>query len=241
MKLMSQALVIEKQRLQRKIEAITDIQSRVSILVAQKTTADEVFPPPALAHLEQRRQLLQQKVRDLFEELRAKAQYETLTKIIELKKRLEELNAHVLDILRRSQESLLALNKTRLQMVVGQVITERLARQTKDFEEINRDIQEGIQATVECYQEMERVVEGAYTKAITHVPVAGTPATTVAAPKEDAAMVDLCDSDSEEMGEESSTFIESREEKINGNSHVTDGGNGVAPMEEGPEGEGARP
>ncbi|GAB5030226.1 chd3-type chromatin-remodeling factor pickle-like [Nannochloropsis oceanica] len=241
MKLMSQALFVENQRLQRKIEAITHIQSRVSVLIAQKTTADEVLPPPALAHLLEQRRQLQLKVQEVFEELRAKARLETSIKVIELNKRLEGLNASVHDSLRRNQELLSALNNTRLQMVVGQVITERLTRQTKDFEDINRDIKEGIQATAECLQEMERVIEGAYTEAVTYVPVTVAPAPRATAPKEDAAMVDLCDSDNEEVGKESSTSIESREEKSNGDSHVTDGGNGVAPMVEGAEGEGARP
>jgi len=306
MKLMSQALVIEKQRLQRKIRAITHIQSRVSHLVAQETNAGEVFPPPILAPLLEQRQQLQLKVRELFEELRREARLETSIQVVELGKRLEGHNARVLNLLRRNQELLVALNSTRLQMMMGPLVTERLARQTQELEKVNREIREGIQATTECFQEIERVVEGAYSEVVAPAPVAapvveqqqqvllvtpveqqqqqqqqqvqqqqaqqqaqqqqqeqqqqqqqqqttsavaveGTAAlpplnaasssasagnpggnghgqiggtgAAAAAPKEDGGMevVDLCDSDDEEVGGE----------KSNANSDVTDGGNGV--------------
>jgi len=322
MKLMSQALVIEKQRLQRKVQAITHIQSRVSHLVAQETNAVEIFPPPILAPLLEQRQQLQLKVRKLFEELRREARLETSIQVVELEKRLEGHNARVLNLLRRNQELLIALNTTRLQMMVGPLVTERLARQTQELEKVNREIREGIQATTECFQEIERVVEGAYPEAVAPAPVAapvveqqqqvllvmpveqqqqqqqqqaqqqqaqqqaqqqqqqqqqqaqqqqqqqqqqqttsavaaegtaalpplnaasssasaGNPgedghgqiggtgaaaATTAAAPTEDVGMevVDLCDSDDEEVGGGES----------NANSDVTDGGNGVAPMDQ---------
>lgn len=162
MKLMSQALVIEKQRLQRKIRALARVQEHVSKLVSHENYGGKPFPPRELRALLERRRSVHCAIQELFDRLRQDPRLIGSTEVLVLEQRLDEHQGRLCALTQKNRDLLLKAENARSKMILGSSYLEDLNRQASELEAVTRSVQESMQNVTSGYLEMEGVLSKHY-------------------------------------------------------------------------------